>query len=67
MRWTSRTFTYTHAKYLSVDNSRVWIGTPNWTTSAFKNNREFAIIDSDPALARETEAVIAAGWSVSRR
>jgi len=52
-----------HAKYLIADASRAWIGTPNWTTSAFKGNREFAVIDTDPAVARETEAVFAADWA----
>ena len=43
--------------------SRAWIGTPNWTTSAFKGNREFAIVDGDPTVAHEAEAVFTADWA----
>jgi cardiolipin synthase len=62
MRWTSSSYRFTHAKYLVVDAIRAWIGTPNWTTSAFTGNREFAVIDTDPVVARETEAVFTADW-----
>jgi hypothetical protein len=56
-------FTYTHAKYLVADGSRAWIGTPNWTAAAFKSNREFAVVDSDPGVVAEAEAVFSADWA----
>jgi cardiolipin synthase len=66
VEWTSRAFTYTHAKYLVADNARAWIGTMNWTASAFKGNREFAIVDSDSAVVREAEDVFTADWAQDR-
>jgi hypothetical protein len=32
----------------------------NWTTSAFTRNREFGVIDGDPHVVAESEAVFAA-------
>jgi cardiolipin synthase len=67
VRWTSRAFTYTHAKYLVEDNTVAWIGTPNWTTSAFRSNREFAVVDTDSANVREAESVFQADWATRPR
>ena len=63
VRWTSRAFTYTHAKYLVRDTDAAWIGTMNWTASAFARNREFGLIDTNPTAVRESEAVFAADWA----
>jgi cardiolipin synthase A/B len=66
VRWTSRAFTFTHAKYLIADTARAWIGTMNWTTSAFKGNREFALLTDNPSVVREAEAVFTADWAHTR-
>jgi cardiolipin synthase A/B len=66
VRWTSRAFTFTHAKYMVADTSRAWIGTMNWTTSAFKSNREFALLTDDPSVVREAAAVFSADWAHTR-
>jgi phosphatidylserine/phosphatidylglycerophosphate/cardiolipin synthase-like enzyme len=63
VEWTSSMFTYTHAKYLVADGSLAWIGSPNWTAAAFKANREFAVVDTDPGVAGEAEAVFTADWA----
>ena len=63
VRWTSRSFTYTHAKYLVRDAGVAWIGTMNWTTSAFTKNREFGLVDTNPTAVREAEGVFAADWA----
>lgn len=62
VRWTGRTFTYTHAKYLVRDDAAAWIVTMNWTTSAFKGNREFWLIDTNQTVVKESENVFAADW-----
>jgi hypothetical protein len=38
----------------------------NWTTSAFTKNREFGVIDGDPTVVQESEAVFAADLRRSR-
>src|SRR5437764_1224934 len=59
--WANPAFRYTHAKWLvEPDRGQVLIGTMNWTTSAFTKNREFGVIDGDPAVVQESEAVFAA-------
>jgi phosphatidylserine/phosphatidylglycerophosphate/cardiolipin synthase-like enzyme len=63
VRWTNPAFRFTHAKYLVVDDTSAWIGTMNWTTSAFVRNREFGIRDTDPAVVRQAEAVFTADWA----
>jgi phosphatidylserine/phosphatidylglycerophosphate/cardiolipin synthase-like enzyme len=63
VEWTSSAFTYTHAKYLVRDDQAAWIGSPNWTLSAFKSNREFAVVDTDSAVVSEAEAVFTADWA----
>lgn len=65
VRWTSDVFTYTHAKYLVADDRSAWIGTMNWTTSAFTNNREFGLVDTDATVVRQAEAVFTADWAHS--
>src|SRR5205823_5682427 len=58
--WANPAFRYTHAKFLVADRGQALIGTMNWTTSAFTTNREFGVIDGDPAVVGESEAVFAA-------
>jgi hypothetical protein len=41
VKWSNPAFTFTHAKYLVEDGRAAWIGTMNWSASAFKSNREF--------------------------
>ena len=63
VRWTSSAFVYTHAKYAVSDMIRAWIGTMNWDNAGTQSNREFAIIDTDPAVVSQAEAVFAADWT----
>ena len=63
VEWTGSAFTFTHAKYLVADATSAWIGTPNWTAAAFKSNREFSLVDTDPTVVQEAEAVFTADWA----
>ena len=63
VRWTSSAFVYTHAKYAVSDMTRAWIGTMNWDNAGTQSNREFAVIDTDPAVVSQAEAVFAADWT----
>jgi len=63
VRWTSPRYRFTHAKYLLEDDARAWIGTMNWSASAFRANREFALVDPDPTAVSEVGGVFAADWA----
>ena len=65
--WVNPAFRYTHAKFLvEPDQGQALMGTMNWTTSAFTKNREFGVIDGDPPVVGESEAVFAADLRRSR-
>ena len=62
VRYTSPAFAFTHAKYLVADGARLWAGTMNWSGAAFGANREYALVDADPAAVGEAEAIFIADW-----
>jgi len=43
-RWASKNYRITHAKLMLIDGKKVFIGSPNFSWSAFHKNREFAAI-----------------------
>lgn len=58
--WAPPSFTYTHQKTFVFDATEAWIMTMNMTYSSADTNREFMIIDTDPADVAETEAIFVA-------
>lgn len=42
---TSPAFTYTHAKYMSVDDATTYVSTANFTKSGLNGNREYIVVD----------------------
>lgn len=62
VRWSPAKFRLSHAKYAVVDGKEALIGTANWTHSAFTNNREYIIIDSDPTDVAQLSALFEADW-----
>jgi cardiolipin synthase A/B len=61
-------FRYTHAKTLVVDRTTAFIMTCNLTLSGLggsrsATNRDYGIIDTDPADVKEAEAVFQADWA----
>ena len=62
VRYTSSRWAYTHAKYLVADRARLWAGTMNWSAAAFAANREYALVDDEPAAVGQAEAIFAADW-----
>ena len=62
VRWSSRRFRLTHEKAMIVDGGTAYILTMNYTRSAFTKNREFGLIDAEPADVREAAAIFAADW-----
>jgi len=63
VRWAAPAYRFTHAKFLVSDHAAAWIGTMNWTNTAFTRNREFAEETDAPAVAQESDAVFAADWN----
>ena len=43
-RWASTNYRLTHSKLMVIDDRKVFIGSPNFSWSAFNANREFAVV-----------------------
>ncbi|MFH1285379.1 MAG: phospholipase D-like domain-containing protein [Candidatus Micrarchaeota archaeon] len=63
-RWASQTFQLTHSKLILVDGKRVWVGSPNWSYSAFNKNREAAVVIEDEKLAQEFMLAFESDWKI---
>ncbi len=62
VKWSNPTFRFTHEKIIVVDRKLAAIMTLNLTRSALTKNREFAIVDADPAEVAEVQAIFDADW-----
>lgn len=47
VRWSRPGLTYSHAKYIVIDDSVALIGTANYSATAFTRNREFILVDTN--------------------
>jgi phosphatidylserine/phosphatidylglycerophosphate/cardiolipin synthase-like enzyme len=65
IRWSNPTFTFSHIKTLVVDNSVAIIMNLNLTRSAFKSNREFGIVTTEPSAVHTATEIFNADWSRS--
>ena len=59
-RWATPRYTYTHAKAFTVDHARLVVMTLNLTGAGLAGNREYVLVDDDPADVAAAEAVLAA-------
>jgi cardiolipin synthase len=55
-------FKLTHQKTLITDNKNAYVMTFNLTHSTFKNERNFALLITDPGMLAEIETVFSADW-----
>ena len=62
VRWSSDSFTFTHAKTMIVDRSIVAILNFNLSRSSFEGNREFGVISTLPDDVEEFRAIFEADW-----
>ncbi|MCE5192932.1 MAG: phospholipase D-like domain-containing protein [Candidatus Cryosericum sp.] len=62
--WGNRTYAFTHAKYIVVDDSMAWIMTANLTKSAFDKNREVLIRTDSRAVVDDLTRLF---WADRRR
>ena len=63
VRWASSRFALTHEKTLIVDGTTAYILTLNFSASAFSKNREFGVVDRDPADVQAADAIFNADWN----
>ncbi|MBI4361233.1 hypothetical protein HY572_05680 [Candidatus Micrarchaeota archaeon] len=71
VRWASRDFASTHAKFMVVDGVQVFVGSTNWSRHAMKLNREAAVLIQDSAVAQrfldvfESDFAAGSDWKTS--
>lgn len=61
--WSPATFRLSHDKYAIADGKIALIGTANWTFSAFRNNREYLVEDSNPTDVGQLAALFIGDWN----
>ena len=52
-----------HAKYMTVDGARCWLGTSNWEESYFTKGRGVGLVAESVYLTRELEADFSRWWN----
>jgi phosphatidylserine/phosphatidylglycerophosphate/cardiolipin synthase-like enzyme len=52
-----------HAKYLSVDGARAWVGTSNWEKDYFYDCRNVGLVLEGPRFAARLERYFEDGWT----
>jgi phosphatidylserine/phosphatidylglycerophosphate/cardiolipin synthase-like enzyme len=62
LQWPSEQFQLIHQKTFLLDQREAIVMTLNLTHSSFKNERNFALIITDPALVTEIQQVFNADW-----
>jgi len=63
MKWDPRSIRYLHEKMILVDGELMFVMTCNMTASAFTANREYGLIDTNPAHIAEARQVFEADWN----
>lgn len=62
VKWTNPQFALTHEKTMTIDGQETFILNQNLTTAAFEKNREYDVIDTNPADVAEVKAIFEADW-----
>jgi cardiolipin synthase A/B len=62
VRWTSRRFYYTHAKFFVVDDRLAVISTANFSQAAFTKNREMLVFDRQRSDVHDLSNVFRSDW-----
>lgn len=63
LKWDNRAFNYTHQKAIVIDDEWMILLTGNMTSSTFTANRDYGLIDTDPADVAELIKVFEADWN----
>lgn len=64
VRWSSRQYSSTHAKFMAVDGKTVFVGSTNWSRHAMDLNREAAVTIENPEVANSFESVFESDWNI---
>ncbi|MCX6024077.1 MAG: phospholipase D-like domain-containing protein [Chloroflexi bacterium] len=62
VQWGAPAFQLTHAKVLLVDGKQAHVMSYNWVISAFRYNREFGLIMTDPSVVQALTDLFDADW-----
>ncbi|HEX6509144.1 MAG TPA: phospholipase D-like domain-containing protein, partial [Chloroflexota bacterium] len=62
VRWASPRFTYSHAKFLVIDDRTAVIATANLSKAAYNSNREVLVIDQSPEDVRALSSLFRQDW-----
>ena len=63
VKWSPDAFTFSHAKYMIVDERALVVTNQNFTGAGFSSNREFGVITTDPAYVTEAVQIFHADWN----
>jgi phosphatidylserine/phosphatidylglycerophosphate/cardiolipin synthase-like enzyme len=58
-------YTYSHAKYVIADKSQVVIMSMNWNLDAFRNERNYGIVDRDIEDIADVQAIFEQDWAMA--
>ena len=58
--WGNRVYSFTHAKYIVIDEATAWVMTANLSKSAFDNNREILIRTSSQSVVEDLVRIFSA-------
>jgi cardiolipin synthase A/B len=61
--WASKSFYASHAKYLVVGHSTLVVMTLNLTSRYYRDTRDFAVVDRDPADVAAAQSVFGDDWA----
>jgi cardiolipin synthase A/B len=62
VRWSSPHFTFTHAKFVVMDDRAALVSTANFSRSAFDENREVIVRDTSPPDVRDLSNIFRSDW-----
>jgi len=60
--WSDPSFTLTHEKSITIDDSETFILSQNLTASAFSKNREYDVLDTNPTDVTEVRSIFIDDW-----
>ncbi len=62
VKWGSKSFSLTHAKFLIIDNETVFVGSNNWSYHSFNLNREAGVILKSREISNKFTAIFYSDW-----
>lgn len=60
--WAPDSFTYSHAKFMVLDDAVLILSTANFSKAGFTSDRDFVVVDDSPLDVREADNIFRADW-----